>query len=101
MPWADDVRFVLVVGLAEEAAVRSEQVDDLISDDALAGGAALVQAVIAVGVERAGMAIDADLGAVLADDANIAIFHLEVFTDEYLRHPVCPVPKIVVSTATF
>src|SRR5262249_50678622 len=93
VPRADDVRLVVVVGLAEIVAVRAEQVDDLVADDALAGRAALVQAVIAGGIERSGMAIDADFGSILADDADVAVFHLEVFANEYLlRHPASSHP---------
>src|SRR5215472_8662269 len=86
VPGADDVRLVLVVGLAEERFVGAEQVDDLVADDALAGRPALMGALIAVGVEGAGMPVDADLGAVLADDANVTVFHLKLITDENLRH---------------
>src|SRR5262249_43337775 len=50
--------------------------------------AALVQTVIAVGVEGAAVAIDADLDLALADDADIAVLHLDVLAHEnLLRHP--------------
>src|SRR5579862_4734405 len=70
VPGADDVRLVIVVGLAEERFIGAEQVDDLVADDALAGRPALVGAMIAVGVEGPGVAVDADLDAVLADDTD-------------------------------
>src|SRR5580704_9727553 len=70
VPRTHDVRLVLVVGLAEKVAVRPKQIDHLVADNAFAGRAALVQTMIAVGVEGAAMAIDADLGAILADDAD-------------------------------
>src|SRR5262245_24862935 len=73
MPGADDVRLVLVVFLRHERLVRRIDVDDLAPDDALAGRAALVQAMIAVGVEGAGVAVDPDFDLALADDADIAV----------------------------
>jgi hypothetical protein len=82
------VGLVVVVGLAQERLVRTDQVDDLAADDALAGRAALVQAVIAVGVEGALVPVDADLDPVLPDDADIAVLHLDFVTNEHLlRHP--------------
>src|SRR5262249_41365611 len=86
VPRTNDMRLVFVVGLAEELAVRPEQIDDLVADDALAGGPTLVQAVIAVGVERAGVPVDADLMAVLAHDADLAVLHLELIANEHLCH---------------
>src|SRR5579862_652495 len=88
MPGADDMRFALVVGLAEEALVRAEQIHHFIPDDALAGRSALVQALIAVGVQGSGVAVDPDLDPVLADDADIAILHLKFAADKDLRHPL-------------
>src|SRR5262245_28922796 len=86
VPGADDVRLVLVVGLAEKAPVRSEEVHDPVPDDAFAGRAALVQAVIAVRVVGTSMPVDTDFEPVLADDANSAILHLDVLANENLRH---------------
>src|SRR5262245_34155072 len=73
VPRADDVRLVVVVFLRHERLVGGVDVDDLAPDDALAGRAALVQAMVAVGVEGAGVAVDPDLDLALADDADIAV----------------------------
>ena len=82
------MRLVVIVGLAEEGLVRTEQVDHAAPDDALAGRAALVQAMVPVGVEGAVVPIDADLDPVLPDDADVAVLHLDFVTDEdLLRHP--------------
>src|SRR5215211_6330377 len=50
MPGADDVRLVLIVGLAEKRLVGTEDVEHLAPHDALAGRAALMQAIIPIGV---------------------------------------------------
>src|SRR5215469_17260812 len=59
VPGADDMRLVRIIGLAQKGAVRSIEVDDLIAHDPFAGRSALMQAMISIGVEGAGMAIDA------------------------------------------
>jgi len=46
-----------------------------------------VQALIAVGVEGVGVAVDSDLDPVLTDDADVAVLHLKLAADEDLRHP--------------
>ena len=51
-------------------------------------GTALMQAVIPISVERAGMPINTDFDFVLTHDTDVAVFHFDVFTDEnLLRHP--------------
>src|SRR5882757_4808705 len=87
VPGADDMRLVLVVGLAEIALVRAVELDHLVPDQALAGRAALMQAMIAVGVVGAAVPVDPDLDPVLADDADIAILHFDFIADKNLRHP--------------
>src|SRR4051812_12391148 len=88
MPGADDVRLVMIVGLAEERLVRTEHIEDLAPDDTLAGRAALMQAIIPVSVIGAIMSIDADFEFILVNNADIAVLHLDVLTYEnLLRHP--------------
>src|SRR6185503_12830375 len=78
VPGTDDVRIVIIVSLGHERLVRCIDVDDLAPDDALAGRATLVQAMVAVGVESAVVAIDPDLDPVLADNADVAVLHFDV-----------------------
>src|ERR1700722_17927818 len=52
VPGADDVRFVVVIGLAEELPVLVVKVEHLAPNNALAGRSALMQTLIAVGVEE-------------------------------------------------
>src|SRR5262245_26756728 len=87
MPRADDMRLIVIVGLGHKRAVLGIEVDHLAPDDTLAGRAALVQAMVAVGVIGAVMPIDADLDPALTDNADIAILHLDVLAYENLRHP--------------
>src|SRR5262245_14881275 len=86
VPGADDMRVAMIVGLAEISLVGAQQLDHLALDHALAGRAALMQAVVAVGVEGAGVPVDADFEPVLTDDADIAIAHVHIVTNENLRH---------------
>src|SRR5712671_447408 len=86
VPRADDMRVVVVVGLAEIRLIGTQQVDHLTLHDALAGRATLMQAMVAVGVIGAGVPVDPDLQTVLAHDPHIAILHFLVLAHENLRH---------------
>src|SRR5262245_60325795 len=55
VPGAHDVRVAVIVGLPEIGLVGTQQLDHLALDHALAGWAALVQAVVAIGVVGASM----------------------------------------------
>src|SRR5579872_3726208 len=61
VPRADDMHVGLVELLAHEHAVLADDVDDLGHPHALAGGAALMRAQIAIGVILAGVPDDPDL----------------------------------------
>src|SRR5262245_34321308 len=71
VPGADDMRVVLIVSLGHERLVRRIDVDDPAPDDAFTGRAALMQTMVPVSVERAFVAVDADLDPVLADNADV------------------------------
>src|SRR6185369_14715821 len=86
VPGAHDVRIIVVISLADIRLVRGEQLDHLAFDHALAGGTALMQAMVAVGVVRAGVPVDADLEPVLTHDADVAVAHLDILANENLRH---------------
>ena len=76
----------MVIGLADIRLVRSEEFDHLALHHALAGGAALMQAVVAVGIVGTRVPVDADLEPFLAHDADVAIVHLDILANENLRH---------------
>src|SRR5262245_46157619 len=80
VPGAHDVRIIVVIGLTDIRLVRREQLDHLALNHALAGGAALMQAMVAVGIVRTGMPVDADLESVLTHDADVAVTHLDVLS---------------------
>src|SRR5882762_8478763 len=86
VPGAHDVRIIVVVGLPDIRLIRSEQLDHLALHHALAGGAALMQAVVAVGIVGTSVPVDADLEPVLTHDADVAIAHLNILANENLRH---------------
>src|SRR5262245_14355936 len=86
VPGAHDVRIIVIIGLTDIRLVRAEQLDHLALHHALAGGAALMQAMVAVGIVRTGMPVDADLESVLTHDADVAVTHLDVIANENLAH---------------
>src|SRR5262249_26916134 len=86
VPGADDVRIIVVIGLTDIRLVRSEQLDHLALHHALTGGAALMQAMVAVGIIRTSVPVDADLEPVLTHDADVAVTHLDILANENLAH---------------
>src|SRR5690349_20366413 len=90
VPGADEVQLV-GKRLALIGAVRRDDVDHLVDQDALAGRAAGMQAVIAVGVKGPGFVEHADLLCARGDDAAIAVRHVGRLGHEPFRHPVLPV----------
>src|SRR5215475_3678109 len=86
VPGAHDVRIIVVIGLTDIRLVRREQLDHLALNHALAGGAALMQAMVAVGIVRTGVPVDADLEPILTHDADVPIAHLNIVANENLAH---------------
>ena len=64
------MRLVIVVGLTKELSVLIVEIDDLAPGDPLAGRAALMQALIAIGIKGPVMPVDADLDLVLFQAKN-------------------------------
>src|SRR5689334_9105696 len=92
VPRADEVR----LGVGEVEALRGlvgqDPLFDLGDDQALAGRAALVQAVIAVGVELAAVLEHADLGVADEHDAAVAVLELGCLANELLGHECSYLP---------
>src|SRR5215813_7348137 len=86
VPGAHDVRIIVIIGLTDVGLVWSEQLDHLALHHALAGGAALMQAMVAVGIVRTSVPVDADLEPVLTHNADVAVAHLDVLANENLAH---------------
>src|SRR5262249_1725684 len=86
MPGADEVH--LAVGEIEplRGLVRQQSLLDLRNRKTFAGGTALVEAKIAVGVELPFMPEHADLIVAGENDSAIAVLELAEFTDELLGH---------------
>src|SRR5262249_16468216 len=93
VPRADEVR----LGVGEVEALRGlvghDPLFDLGDDQALAGRAALVQAVIAVGVELAAVPEHADLGTADEHDAAVAVLELGCLANELLGHECSYLPR--------
>src|SRR5690242_19030201 len=96
VPGADDMHVVAVVILAEEGSVGRDDVDDLRHSEALADRAALMRAVVAIGVIFTALADHADLDLAGGDDAHPAIGDLAVFADQYFSHSA-PIPSLSVA----
>src|SRR5262245_51613364 len=99
VPRADEVR----LGVGEVEALRGlvghDPLFDLGDDQALAGRAALMQAVIAVGVELAAVPEHADLGIAHEHDAAVAVLELGCLANELLGHECCYLPGASSSSA--
>src|SRR5207244_8913194 len=89
VPGTDDVHVVAVEGLAVVDAVLVDQLLDLRHHQAFAGGAALVRAIVAVGVVLSAVADDADLNLVGAHDPHPALRDLALPADPPLRPRSC------------
>ena len=90
MPRADEVHFGLREVEALRCLVGTQPLLDLGDGEALAGRAALMQAEIAVGVELAFVAEDADLVLAGENDPAIAVLELSGLTDVLLGHAATP-----------
>src|SRR5262249_24839629 len=101
VPRADEVR--LGVGEVESlrGLVRRNALFDLGDDQALAGRAALVQAVIAVGVELAAVPEHADLCIADEYDAAVAVLELGCLANELLGHECSYLPPTTSSFGPF
>src|SRR5262249_38309528 len=86
VPGADEVHFVFREIETHRGLVGAQPLIDLGDGQAFAGGTALVQAEIAVGVEFAGMPEYADLIVADKDDAAVTILELRELGDEFLGH---------------
>src|SRR5262245_10512778 len=86
MPGAHDMWVAVIVGLPKIRLIGTQELDHPALDHTLAGRAALMQAMVAISVVGAGVPIDTDLESVLTDDADIAITHVHILTNENLRH---------------
>src|SRR4051794_16423092 len=86
VPWAHDMRIIVIVSLADIRLVRREELDHLALHYALAGGATLMQAMVAVRIIRTSVPVDADFEPVLTHDADVPVAHLEVLANENLAH---------------
>src|SRR6185437_242926 len=91
VPRADDVHVVAVVILTEEGAIRRDDIEDLRHADAFADRAALMRAMIAIGVVFAALADDADLDLAGGDDADPAVNDLAILANQYFSHSA-PIP---------
>src|SRR5437588_7172948 len=86
VPRTDEMRLGRGEALAMPSAVGAEHVLDLVHDDALARGTALVNAQVLVGVVAALPVEHADLHPVVGDDAPVAVGELGGLGDEHVRH---------------
>src|SRR6267154_6513857 len=91
VPRTDDVHVVAVEGLAVVDAVLVDELLHLRHHQALAGGTALVRAVIAIGVVLSAVTDDADLDLVGAHDPHPAFRHVAVLADQNLGHRPPPI----------
>ena len=89
VPGTDDVHVGLVEGLAVEDAVLVDQFLHLRHAQALAGRAALVRAVVAVGVVLAAVADDADLDLAGMHDPHPALGDIAVAANQHFGHRPC------------
>src|SRR5712671_4929423 len=87
MPGTDEM--TLAVGEIQPARrlVGQDALFDLGDDQTLAGGPALVNAKIAVGVELSVVPEHADLVIAEKNDAAVAVLELRSLADEFFRHP--------------
>src|SRR5579884_2653761 len=86
VPGADEMNFLLGEFLPDPGAVRSQDVLDLMHEQALAGRPALMPAQIFVCIELALPMKDADLATVVLDDATFAIRKLRNAGNENFGH---------------
>src|ERR1700736_1365067 len=97
MPGADEMNLVRREFLAMPASVGTENVLDLVHDDALARRAALMHAEILVGVKFSLPAKDANLEPIMRHDAALTIRQFGGFGDKDFPHTrvsPCPDPPV-------